>query len=190
MLTNGTDDIEKYLPTIDKMDGDDAMGKEDSLVNFCVGMDCSRKAKKDCPASMCFKCCSQSESIQLCLVHSLRKRKKEEEERLFVEGLDVFNKVKRTLEHFEKSFEAYGQTVLIWCFKDFCRNKKWNEDTFNSQLEKQARIDRRNRQNNNGKTASCRRAATSRYGLSKTKIKFQKILAQWEGRRGIAQGTL
>ena len=24
----------------------------------------------------------------------------------------------------------FGQTVTIWCFSDYCRNKKWNDDFF------------------------------------------------------------
>jgi hypothetical protein len=45
-----------------------------------------------------------------------------EEDRLIVEGMNSLSRQKTKFYHFEEKFMDFGQTVVLWCFQDFCDN--------------------------------------------------------------------
>lgn len=47
-----------------------------------------------------------------------------EEDRYIEEAIRA-KKKHRTFIHQETGFTAFHQTIVIWCLKDFCRNKRF-----------------------------------------------------------------
>jgi len=56
-----------------------------------------------------------------------------EENELIEESLRSKQKGRKLSRMKEEKFTNSGQTVVIWCFRDFCQNKKFHEDTFTTQ---------------------------------------------------------
>lgn len=75
---------------------------------------------------MCFLCCYYARKIDCkdCEVHHQQTLEREREDRYIEEGLA--KKVKKAkLPHFaEERFTDVGQTIVIFCLKDFLLNRK------------------------------------------------------------------
>ena len=97
---------------------------------------------------MCFQCCFGQDNKHFCPAHMNERLKKEgihrydnasehvrpvlsmflfsEEDRIIQDVLSQGSKRKKTqFYHYENRFGKFGQTVVIWCFKDFCRTKRF-----------------------------------------------------------------
>ena len=62
------------------------------------------------------------------MYHQKQREAKKTKERYIEEGLEKVNHVGKKIKKFdhpaEDLFTDYNQTVLIWCFQDFVRNRK------------------------------------------------------------------
>lgn len=47
-----------------------------------------------------------------------------EENRLIEMGLSGNSKAKTKFYHFEEKFMNHGETVVVWCLRDFCNNPR------------------------------------------------------------------
>ena len=91
---------------------------------------------------MCYACCLVTDNFAMCAYHMAKKKKKDgiyhlllsnniykhfiEEERYIDEALGLNKKREvRRFHHIEDRLTNFGQTVVIWCFRDFCQNKKY-----------------------------------------------------------------
>lgn len=114
---------------------------------ICKNLACKSKSKKSLPAGVCsfnycFMCCyNNPEAKRSCGGHADAAKKRDNENEMITEAL--IGEKKRKFRHFEEKLSYYGQTVLIWCTKDFVQNKKWSEDTM-AQLKKLERYAARN----------------------------------------------
>lgn len=105
---------------------------------------CNRKQKEGCSHSMCFQCCFaltsaslDGEDRKVCESHIPDVQAKEAEERYFEAGFNehfgnvtASQRKKTRFYHYETQFDNNGETVLLWCLKDFARNKEFSEKTF------------------------------------------------------------
>ena len=79
---------------------------------------------------MCFNCCSALKQSSLCTWnkcdgHLKARLRKEVEDRYIEEGMSSLGKKGRTtFYHYEEKFMKCGQTVVIWCIRDFLRKKR------------------------------------------------------------------
>ena len=92
----------------------------------------------------CFNCCVAIDNT--CEAHALLRSKHEgnqsfipavkvrllisflislDDERLFDEVVESSQKKKNHFSHHEEKFDSLSQTVVIWCLRDFIRNKKY-----------------------------------------------------------------
>ena len=114
---------------------------------ICKNPACKSKSKKSLPVGVCsfnycFMCCyNNPEAKRSCGGHADAAKKRDNENEMITEAL--IGEKKRKFRHFEEKLSYYGQTVLIWCTKDFVQNKKWSEDTM-AQLKKLERYAARN----------------------------------------------
>jgi hypothetical protein len=77
---------------------------------------------------MCFLCCYYSQKVDnlRCESHCQQTIEREREDHYIEEGLAKKKAKKVSLPVFcEEKFTDVGQTVVIWCMKDFCTNKKY-----------------------------------------------------------------
>jgi hypothetical protein len=114
---------------------------------LCANPACKGKKKVDivCDFKFCFLCCFNSDSKRTCSVHLKEANNRISENKLIEEAL--IGEKRRKFRHFEEKLAMYGQTVLIWCLRDFCQNKKFSEDTmtyFKKQERYAARQSNRN----------------------------------------------
>lgn len=103
--------------------------------NFAKG--CKRKILQEgCLSNYCFNCCFDSGKD--CIIHMNMRQKREEDDRLIEEYGNGNKKAKKETKfyHFEERFMKAGDTVVIWCFKDFYRNKAFSGELFRD-LERQ-----------------------------------------------------
>lgn len=82
---------------------------------------------------MCFLCCYElrrnAPVKSTCHPHHKESLKREEEDR-YIESLLLDRaKPRRLPRFFEEKFTAAGQTVTIWCLRDFLRMKQFSEET-------------------------------------------------------------
>lgn len=86
---------------------------------------------------MCFLCCYEmrraTEQKCVCPPHHKETLRREEEDRYIESLLTEKTKPRPLPRFFEEKFTAAGQTVTIWCLRDFLRNKSFCEETL--QLE-------------------------------------------------------
>jgi len=81
---------------------------------------------------LCVACCIQSTDGTTCASHLTARRRKEDEDRWAAQGVEaLLNEGQRkggrphtNFYHFEEKFLSFGQTVVIWCFADFCKRKE------------------------------------------------------------------
>ena len=78
-------------------------------------------------------CCIQStDNGENCASHLSARRRKEDEDRWAAQGVVALlneghkrgGRLHTKFYHFEEKFMSFGQTVVIWCFADFCRHKE------------------------------------------------------------------
>lgn len=99
---------------------------------------------------MCFLCCYEvrraAPVLCQCPPHHKESLRREEEDR-YIESLLLEKSKPRSLPRFfEEKFTAAGQTVTIWCLRDFLRNKSFSEETLQQeqrQFRQQALVRRR-----------------------------------------------
>lgn len=113
------------------------------LEGRCRNAGCKRKEKADCAHHMCFQCCD-AQGIA-CEGHKASKLRKLEDDRYLEEGIKSLSKQKTSFYHFEDKFMKSGQTVVIWCLRDFLRNKWWSGDTLAQQRAQRERLHRKRR---------------------------------------------
>jgi len=131
----GVDFLEKEIGD----EGDDEVNIEEEeegillIKEQCTNM-CSKRTGKSCKKNqdvneclnkMCFTCCMEQSNEVSCNGHLRMRLKLEAEERYIEEGLNEKLRKKTKFLHFEDKFQNYGQTVVIWCLKDFCQNKRY-----------------------------------------------------------------
>mmetsp|Transcript_29006 Transcript_29006/g.39849 ORF Transcript_29006/g.39849 Transcript_29006/m.39849 type:complete len:307 (-) Transcript_29006:8-928(-) len=114
----------------------------------CLTVGCKRKPGSSCSYGFCIPCCIQSEVGENCPAHSNARGRKEADDKLAEQGLKAlltegpnagnYKKPQTKFYHFEERFMQFGQTVVIWCFADFCRRPEWNDDTFAQCLKEDA----------------------------------------------------
>lgn len=93
---------------------------------------CRARVKVDCCNAMCFSCCltAITTSDTVCQAHLQEKLDKEADERFFEEGFNELHnkrsthKKKTNFYHYEDLFQNFGETVVVWCLRDFCRSKQ------------------------------------------------------------------
>lgn len=107
---------------------DISQSAEKSNNDRCTNGFCKRKQKDGCVNAMCFACCLK-QSDALCSGHLVDKRKRDEEEQ-YIDQMLHGARTKKQFKHFEDKFSKYGDTVIIWCLKDFVQIKKFSEDVF------------------------------------------------------------
>lgn len=99
---------------------------------------------------MCFLCCYEvrrsAEQKCTCPPHYKETVRREEEDR-YIESLLLDKSKPRPLPRFfEEKFTAAGQTVTIWCLRDFFRNKAFCDETLQQeqrQFRQRASLQRR-----------------------------------------------
>ena len=78
-------------------------------------------------------CCIQTtDNGENCASHLSARRRKEDEDRWAAQGVVALlneghkrgGRLHTKFYHFEEKFMSFGQTVVIWCFADFCRHKE------------------------------------------------------------------
>eukprot|EP00937_MAST-01D_sp_MAST-1D-sp2_P000530 g530.t1 len=103
------------------------------IAHFAKCKPCSacgkRPAKLDCVFSMCQQCCvAHDPSLLQCESHAKPLRRKREEDELIEAFL---HPPKRTqapkMDHYETSLETHGETVTIFCLRDFLGSKHAEE---------------------------------------------------------------
>ena len=57
--------------------------------------------------------------------------------------LGIQRSYKRTFFHPEDRFTGEGQTVLVWCLKDFVKNRCYSEDALAQQLRAKQQMELR-----------------------------------------------
>lgn len=95
------------------------------------------------PGSSFSSSSSSSSSLSLlsssypCQVHLPELQAKEAEDRYFEEGFTALHgttsnshRKKTKFYHYESQFSKHGETIVIWCLKDFVRNREFSEATF------------------------------------------------------------
>ena len=95
----------------------------------CTKEGCKRihKTIVDCVLKMCPMCCFEANNdVMSCNIHLNSKKQFILEERYIEEGLNI--KKRKTFLHSEDRFDAPGQTVVIFCLKDFVQRREWSED--------------------------------------------------------------
>ena len=115
---------------------------------------------------MCFLCCYEVRRVAPtkchCAPHFKESQRREEEDRYLESLLFDKSKPRRLPRFFEEKFTAAGQTVTIWCLRDFLKTKHFSEETFQQeqrQFRQRALAQRRHgavssdtvEANNNGK---------------------------------------
>lgn len=50
-----------------------------------------------------------------------------EENRLIEMGLSGSSRAKTKFYHFEEKFMNHGETVVVWCLRDFCNNPRYDD---------------------------------------------------------------
>ena len=56
-------------------------------------------------------------------MHFVKAKEKDQEEVYIEEGLNIKKRTQTKFYHYEEKFSNHGQTVVIWCSKDFMRDK-------------------------------------------------------------------
>ncbi len=95
----------------------------------CSKEGCKRihKTIVDCVLKMCPMCCFEANNdVMSCNIHLNNKKQFILEEKYIEEGLNY--KKRKTFLHSEDRFDAPGQTVVIFCLKDFVQRREWSED--------------------------------------------------------------
>mmetsp|Transcript_12958 Transcript_12958/g.13029 ORF Transcript_12958/g.13029 Transcript_12958/m.13029 type:complete len:209 (-) Transcript_12958:177-803(-) len=179
---------EKYLtitesvPIADNESIEEDKPKDETNL-ICAGDNCTRKFKKDCAFNMCLGCCIiRTKQEGFCDIHYQLKLKKQEEDKIVAEYLQNGNgkKKSRKFLHYEEKFTDFKQTVVIWCFQDYCRNKAWSQDTFKEQIMKRERERRMRRKSSGGEREREREKKRGRGGVSKADMKYAKLKRDWE----------
>jgi len=155
----------------------------------CSNPECKRINLKDCYLKMCVNCCSQSAKSSSCLAHmkiANQRKQKKESDAMFLEAAIAKENLKKLgrlakFDHPEITFTDYNQTVVIWCLKDFLKNRKWNDDTMSS-LDKKRRLDsnamKRGRafyQNNNNQPTTKKNKTYYQKAYKEVKRKWELI---------------
>ena len=74
---------------------------------------------------------SGDDKNEICSLHEKAREAKKTKDRYIEEGLEKVNQIgkkRKKLDHpAEELFTDYNQTVLIWCFSDFVRDRKISE---------------------------------------------------------------
>lgn len=110
---------------------------------------CKRKHKFGCTHFMCAQCCAEQPTSLACPAHFRDRQKAEEEARYFAEGMKAMASKKRKTNfyHYEARFQNFGETVLLWCTRDFCRSKRASKDVLEQNTrEEQSRNLKRKRE--------------------------------------------
>ncbi len=95
----------------------------------CIKDGCKRihKSIVDCVLKMCPMCCFEANNdVMSCNIHLNNKKQFILEEKYIEEGLNT--KKRKTFLHIEDRFDAPGQTVVLFCLKDFVQRREWSED--------------------------------------------------------------
>eukprot|EP01041_Mallomonas_annulata_P002769 gene2769-5456_t len=195
---NNTDtlsQLHKYfnpIQIINECPEDETDALASASTDTCKGDGCSRKPKKYCVRSMCINCCVLKNDADLvCQIHqSMLQKKKEEQE--YLDEWKSGVKKRPIFKHYEEKFDDFRQTVVIWCFKDFCRNNKWSKDTFLSQTTSRERALRLKRKSNGGvggttttkttfKKKSKKKSVDSSQGTtsSRSTSKYSRVKRKW-----------
>ena len=84
----------------------------------------------------------------VCEAHLRDRWKKDDEERCFEEGFSrAHTKRKTNFYHYEDRFHDFGDTVVVWCQKDFNRSKRASKDVLDQNTrEIQSRLLKRKRE--------------------------------------------
>ena len=127
-------------------DGSFTLNNQQCRVNGC-----KKKCKPGCVHQMCFTCCYEQPvngTIIVCSAHFRERMKKDEEERYFEEGFArAHTKRKTNFYHYEDRFHNFGDTVVVWCQKDFNRSKRASKDVLDQNTrEIQSRLLKRKRE--------------------------------------------
>lgn len=120
-----------------------ASEQESYVDGRCRNVGCKRKDKADCVHHMCFQCCDVQGIA--CEGHRASKLRKLEEDKYIEEGIKSLSKQKTSFYHFEDRFMKSGQTVVVWCLRDFLRNKHWSGDVLAQQRAQRSRSQRTSR---------------------------------------------
>jgi len=95
----------------------------------CSKEGCKRTHKSiaDCDLKMCPMCCFEANNdVMSCNIHLNNKKQYILEEKYIEEGLNT--KKRKTFVHVEDKFDAPGQSVVLFCLKDFVQRREWSED--------------------------------------------------------------
>ena len=117
----------------------------------CRVTGCKKKCKPGCVHQMCFACCYEQPvngTIIVCDAHFRERMKKDEEERFLEEGFArAHTKRKTNFYHYEDRFHDFGDTIVVWCQKDFNRSKRASKDVLDQNArEIQSRLLKRKRE--------------------------------------------
>jgi len=137
---------------------------------------CKRKSKQTCYHKMCFQCCHRiiSNGGMYCDGHCKEEKQYQEDDNLVDLALNGMKKKKPKFYHFEERLQDKGQTCVIWCLKDFCRNKNWSNDVFNKErVEKERRL--RELKRNRGRDIASSASSSSSSTTVFTNIKNRDI---------------